>query len=139
MNKYLYHRFTMDIHFFPTIDLFASRLNKQISTFLYRPDPECSGVNAFSISWKHKDFYAFPPFAIVGRVLQKIEPDEASGIIVVPDWPTQCWCRKYTYLRIKDIVLPPRSDLLKHPLNPAELHPLHKSLALRVGLLCGKQ
>ena len=32
----------------PKIDLFATKLNTQLSTFaLYRPDPKCIAVNAF--------------------------------------------------------------------------------------------
>ena len=37
----------------PKIDLFATRLNTQLSTFVsYRPDPKCIAVNAFLLdSW----------------------------------------------------------------------------------------
>ena len=53
----------------PEIDLFASRLNKQVAAYCsYRPDPGASYVNAFSISWH--EFYAFinPPFSLLGRL-----------------------------------------------------------------------
>lgn len=36
-------------------------------------------------------FYAFLHFSLITRVFQKIENDEAQGIIVVPDWPNQPW------------------------------------------------
>nr|KAG5688439.1 hypothetical protein BaRGS_001856 [Batillaria attramentaria] len=35
------------------------------------------------------DFYAFPPFSVIPRVLQKVRRDRAEGVIVVPRWPTQ--------------------------------------------------
>ena len=36
----------------PTIDLFASRLIKQVARYAsWKPDPEASYVDAFSISW----------------------------------------------------------------------------------------
>ena len=38
------------------IDLFASRLNAQLPNYVsWQPDPECSAVNAFSMSW-HRTF-----------------------------------------------------------------------------------
>lgn len=72
------------------IDLFASRLNKQVCTYLSRkPDPGATAVDAFSIIWDRKPFYAFPPFSPIHRCLQKITADKAEGVIIVPMWPTQ--------------------------------------------------
>jgi len=46
----------------PTIDLFASRLNKQVACYAsWKPYPEASYVDAFSISWNDHLFYVFPP------------------------------------------------------------------------------
>lgn len=42
-------------------------------------------------NWHSLPFYAFPPFAVVHRVLDKIAQDEATGVLVVPDWPTRSW------------------------------------------------
>ena len=36
-------------------------------------------------------FYAFPPFSILLHVIKKIEYDGATGILIVPNWPTQVW------------------------------------------------
>ena len=78
--------------FQPEVDLIASRLNAQLPVFIsYHPDPEAMHINAFSISCQGKPFYVFPPFAVIGKVLHKIVFDVATGIIVVPDWPTQPW------------------------------------------------
>jgi hypothetical protein len=140
LNTSSFQEVTKMLNFSPTVDLFASRLNKQLPSFFsFGPDPECMGVNSFTVSWKNLQFYAFPPFAIIGKVLQKLEADEATGIVVVPDWPTQCWFKKFVSLRVKDVVLPPRSNLLNNPMKPTERHPLYKTLALRVGVLCGKR
>jgi hypothetical protein len=64
----------------PSIDLFA-----------FRPDPEAQTINAFHISWVNMCFYAFPPFYIINQELQKIAEEKATGIIVIPHWPTQSW------------------------------------------------
>eukprot|EP00794_Sanderia_malayensis_P004188 gene4188-4745_t len=50
----------------PSIDLFASRINCQITKFVsYRPDPQAFAVNAFTLQWSDLFFYAFPPFSII--------------------------------------------------------------------------
>ena len=50
----------------PKIDLFATRLNTQLSTFVsYRPDPKCIAVNVFLLDWSKLDFYAFHPLLSV--------------------------------------------------------------------------
>ena len=60
----------------PSIDLFASRLNNQRSCYVsYRADPEAQAVDAFSLSWTVLDFYAFRPFSLITRVLQKVRRD----------------------------------------------------------------
>ena len=70
-----------------TIDLFASRLNKQVVCYAsWKPDPEAIYVNAFSISWNDHLFYAFPPFSLIAPCLQKIEMEKSKGILIVPMW-----------------------------------------------------
>ena len=36
-------------------------------------------------------FYAFPPFFLVGRCLQKVRGNGATGLLIVPTWPTQSY------------------------------------------------
>ena len=81
-----------ELEFSPTIDLFASRLNAQLPRYVsFRPDPIAVGTDAFSLCWKEEIFYAFLPFSIIAQVLQKVQQDQGTGILVVPDWPTQVW------------------------------------------------
>ena len=51
----------------PDIDLFASRLNNQVSVFCSRiPDPMSTFVDAFTLDWSLFDLpYAFPPFILI--------------------------------------------------------------------------
>lgn len=75
----------------PSIDLFASRLNHQVSCYVsWKPDPGAAFIDAFSITWDKHFFYAFPPFSLIARCLQKAQTDCAEGLIIVPMWPTQC-------------------------------------------------
>ena len=75
----------------PDIDLFASRLNAQVETYVsWRPQPMAKFVDAVSIEWSQFFFfYAFPPFCLIPRCVQKIIHDQASGILVIPRWTTQ--------------------------------------------------
>lgn len=67
------------------IDLFASSINNKCSLYVsWFPDPGSVAVDAFTLSWKELNFYAFPPFILLPRVLRKIIDDEASGTLVVP-------------------------------------------------------
>ena len=74
------------------IDLFATRLNCQLSTYCsWKPEPGSTYVDAFSIDWRNHTFYAFPPFSLIARCVQKITRDKAKGILIVPLWQTQPW------------------------------------------------
>lgn len=74
----------------PEIDMFASRLNKQLKRFVsWKPDPEAEAIDAFSVCWKDRYIYAFPPFSMIGRFLQKVVQDQADVLPVAPFWVTQ--------------------------------------------------
>ncbi len=77
------------IPFSPSIDLFASHINKQFEVYVsYRPDPYAKHIDAFTISWSNEQFYCFPPFSCILKAIRKIIQDKARGILVVPYWPT---------------------------------------------------
>ena len=79
--------------FLPDIDLFASRLNRQLETFVtWFPEPGATFVNAFSRSWEEFCPYVFPPFNLVGKVINKIVHDKVDrALIVFPYWPSMSW------------------------------------------------
>ena len=122
----------------PDIDLFASRLNAQIHKYVaWLPEPESFATDAFTLDWSKFFFYAFPPFCLVGRCLQKIELDKADGFIIVPIWPTQIWFAKLLSLLIEEpIVLPKSKYLLMQPVSQLH-HPLHSKLCLMSCRLSG--
>ena len=78
----------------PTIDLFATKENKVLPIFCSPyPDESAWAVDALSIAWD--DFqlaYAFPPQAIVPKVLQKIRESKGSTFILVASQsPSRPW------------------------------------------------
>ena len=109
LDRSIYSAVIQKLDVIPDIDLFASRLNHQLKPYIaYRPDPGALAVNAFHISWKEYTFYAFPPFCILQRVLQKINIDQATGIIIVPNWPTQTWWPFFMSMLINYPIILPR-------------------------------
>lgn len=77
----------------PSIDMFASRLNKQVDQFVsWNPDPDAIAVDSFSLNWaKHNLIYAFVPFSLIGRTLSKLRQDGGEMILIAPIWVTQNW------------------------------------------------
>jgi len=120
------------------IDLFASRLNNQLDVYCsLKPDPGCTYVDAFSIDWSNFNFFAFPPFSLIPRCVQKILQDKAQGILLIPVWPTQTWFPLVLQLLYSQPwIFKPSANLLCHA-HFKEPHPLYKSLHLMVCPLSG--
>ena len=58
---------------FPQIDLFATRFNHKLPQFVSPvPDPLAVAVDALTLPWEDLDAYAFPPTAILGKVVEKL-------------------------------------------------------------------
>ena len=123
----------------PGIDLFASSKNAKIPLYIsWLPDPNAYAVDAFTFSWQDLNFYAFPPFSLLPRVLAKIIQAKATGILIIPKWTTQSWFPLVLTLLIQyPRVISPCRDLLYLPHQPRVVHPLHKKLSLLAVLLSG--
>ena len=58
----------------PQIDLFATRFNNKLPQFVSPvPDSLAVAVDALSLQWEDLDAYAFPPAAILGKVVEKLQ------------------------------------------------------------------
>ena len=92
-------------------------MNGQLPCYVsWKPDPGASYTDAFTIPWTDYLFYAFAPFSIILRCVQKIELEKAKGMLVVPNWPTQPW---YTKL-MQMIRLPTTIASTKGHLDPPQ-------------------
>ena len=122
----------------PKTDLFATSVNTPLSTVIsYRPDSKCIAVDAFRLDWSKLDFYAFPPFVCLNRVLQKIYQDKAKGIVIAPDWPSQPFYPRLIAMSIKTISIALRETNLYLPNQPAVKHSLRKALKILACLVNG--
>lgn len=122
----------------PKIDLFATRLNAKCSKYIsWKRDPGAFNVDAFTLDWNKYLFYAFPPFSLILKSLRKIANDNATGIMVVPYWPSQPWYPLFVKLsQSKLIYFDPDPELLMSPFRTR--HPLRNRLTLVSALLSGK-
>lgn len=115
-----------------SIDLFASKLNFQLPRYAsWKPDPQATIIDAFSISWGKEYFYSFPPFSLIHKCLDKIQTDQAKGVLVVPMWPTQTWYTKILQMLAHQprlLLWKPDMKLLLHPQN--KVHSMEGTLKL---------
>ena len=117
----------------PSIDLFASRPNNKVGKYCaWQPDPSAVYIDAFMYHWGGEQFvYAFPPFSIIHLVVQKIIQDDATGILVVPNWPTQPWFTVVKSLMCGEpMVIHVTNDELYLPFRKGAKHPMSGHLHL---------
>ena len=80
-------------------------------------------TDAFQGKWTGFLGYAFPPFALVGKCLQKVRREKNSLLIVAPVWPSQAWYPLLLeYLVKSQVLIPMYSDILQDPFG--HLHPM---------------
>ena len=103
---------------------------------MWQPDPKAKYIDAFSIVWSGF-FYAFPPFCLASRCVQKIIQGKATGILVIPLWPTQPFFSVVLSLLME---VPRMLKVTRHNLVHPTLagpHPLQDQLKLLVCKLSG--
>ena len=86
----LHQEVVQDLHqWLAIIDLFATSLTARLPVF-FAPawEPKAAGVNAFFQPWDNLQAYAFPPIAIINRVLLKLRASHSCDLtLIAPFWP----------------------------------------------------
>ena len=78
--------------FTPHVDLFATHLNHKLPLYVSPiPDPKAWDIDALNINWTSLTAYAYPPTALLNRVIQKIRQCYCLIIVVAPGWPGMPW------------------------------------------------
>ena len=100
------------------IDLFAASDNRRCSIY-FSPfyDPMSAGTDAFLQSWDGLQAYAFPPVAIIPRVLAKLRASSGTELTLVAlHWAQRPWFSDLLQLSLAPpVVLHSRQDLLRLP------------------------
>jgi hypothetical protein len=77
-----------------TLDCFAAQTNKQCTRYVsFRLDTHTMYTDFLSRPASAKEnLWAFPPFALLGRLMRKIEEEEIANVsLLIPVWPAQPW------------------------------------------------
>ena len=121
-----------------TVDLFATNLNFRCQVF-FAPlrDPLSVGTNAFLQNWTGLQAFAFPPFELIRKVLNKVR--ESIGLestLIAPYRPQKEWFPDLLEVSLESPVqLPLRSDLRQPHFHC--FHPGLPSLFLHAWRLSG--
>ena len=116
----------------PQIDLFASRLNRQLPKYMsWHPDPGSCAVDYLQHSWRSLYGCVFPPFCLIGKVLAKVWKDQSLLLIITPAWQTQPWYEiLLSMLAQHPIILLNLTTLLQGP--QGQKHPLQEGNQLHL-------
>ena len=123
----------------PTVDLFASCLNHKLPKYVsIYPDASAMFINAFAFQWEGY-VYLFPPFNLIGRVLNKVQQDKLSkALLICPHWVTQPWYPLLQSMLLQPVILlNPTIFSLVHPRKLEARHPLANQMQLMACLLSG--
>ena len=115
-------------------DLFASSWSHQLPVYMTWQESHTL-QNAFHHQWKNGD-YAFPPFALIGRVLRKIQEDRCRVVLIAPDWPFQNWYTTLKAMSTRTITWDYSPTMLQDPHGNS--HPLGTALKLTAWLVDGR-
>ena len=104
----------------PQIDLFATRFNHKLPQFVSPvPDSLAIAVDALTLPWDDLDAYAFPPTAILGKVVEKLLDSPCKRLILIaPGWPNMPWFWDLVNMSSQvPLSLPNLPSLLTQPFN----------------------
>ena len=87
--------------FFPRIDAFAERGNSRCPFYWDMH------MDAFKQYWGRHKLWMNPPFSRLSEVVDKVFEDKASGILIVPVWPSQVWFHLLGMIAVSWWDLPP--------------------------------
>ena len=106
----------------------------------WKPDPNSFATDAMQQDWNKMFGFAFPPFSLIGRVINKVLRENVEAtILVTPTWQTKPWYTLLLRMSLqRPLLLPALLNLLLNPLG--EKHPLlkTKSLTLAAWKITGK-
>ena len=80
------------LKWFTHVDLFATRLNHKVPLYTSPvPDKNAWDRDTRNINWSGLTAYAYPPMALLHRVIQKIRQSSCLIIVIAPGWPGMRW------------------------------------------------
>ena len=131
-SEWTLHQEVVDhlVHKWPAvIDLFATSMTARLPVY-FSPasDSRAAGTDALLQPWDNLQAYAFPPIAIIRRVLVKLRSSRNCELtLIAPFWPQREWFPDLLEL-LSDVpfALSSRKDLLRQP----HFHRFHQNLPM---------
>ena len=117
--------------FTPHVDLFTTHLNHKLPLYMSPvPDPNAWNIDALNINWMGLTVYAYPPMALLHRVIQKIRQCHCLIIVIAPGWPGMPWFWELVQLSTEILLQLPVSTTLLKQSNSYVFHsnPQHLNL-----------
>ena len=113
MFKQIYQKW-----FTPHVDLFATRLNHKVPMYVSPvSDQNAWDIDALNINWPGVTAYAYPPTALLHRVIQKIRQSSCLIVVIAPCWPGMPWFWDLVQLSKIPLQLPVSRTLLQQSQN----------------------
>ena len=105
--------------FTPHVDLFATHLNHKLPLYVSPiSDPNAWDIDALNINWTGLTAFAYPPTALLHRVIQKIRQCLCLIIVIAPGWPGMSWFWDLVQLSTEiPLQLPVSTTILKQSHN----------------------
>ena len=94
-----------------SIDLFATPWTTAAPIFITKE------MDSFSYDWgallrsEEQILWANPPFALLSRVVAKLEEDACRVVLITPEKKEQAWWQPLSEMAEKSVTFPPRSRL----------------------------
>ena len=98
---------------------FCHKVQQEVTSVSPVPDPLATAVDGFSLPWEDLDAYAFPPAAILGKVVEKLQDSPCKRIILIAlGWPNMPWFWDLVSMSSQiPLSLPILPNLLTQPFN----------------------
>ena len=125
----------------PDIDLFAARLNHQISEIVsWWLELNAVATDAFNLTWNYHLSYLFLPFSLIPLCLKKIQRDQAECIPIAPVWKSRPWYPIHLSMLSHQPLLLPQSQFFLQLPGTNKIHTLctQKSFRLAAWKTSGK-
>ena len=125
LDKMVFQKIT-NRFYIPEVDLFASCINNLLPRYVARyPDPASIATDAFLQHWGQWTVFIHAPIVPLPCILQKIQHDQATGLVIAPTWVGQPWYPTLLELLVDfPAQLPITEGTISLPINPQAIHPM---------------
>jgi hypothetical protein len=113
LKRGVFNRICSTLQVKPVIEMFASGSNRQLPIIISPVLGDNTLVrDALGIRWTGQLNFVHPPIPLIGRCLRKVLAENASALVVVPNWKGQSWNNLLNKLSKKMLIIGKSEDVL---------------------------